>query len=278
MVKSMSLQTGERKEPKKEPGQGASGRRPGGNPEEVDSAPVTLYLTRHGRTTANVMHLMQGWSDFPLTRQGREDVRTFGRGLLGIRFHSAYCGNLTRHYDTAREALDNSGNGDVQIEVIPDLREDNFGSFEGREEDEIIPLVARTLGLATWQEAAERYGRHVTEHMQDAFHRMDLEEDPYRAGLADEDRAETTAQVQGRMLSAVTGIARTAASQGGGNVLVVSSGMCLQQLLLVLLDEEVDIPGMDNTATTRLVYENGIFSLDGPVSSMDYYRRGADLG
>lgn len=55
---------------------------------------VTIYLTRHGETTANVMQRVQGSSDFPLTKNGVTVANDLGYGLKGIKFKHAYTGNL----------------------------------------------------------------------------------------------------------------------------------------------------------------------------------------
>lgn len=235
---------------------------------------VTLFLTRHGRTTANSMRLMQGWSDFPLTKEGREGVRRFGRGLRGTHFVSAWCGNLTRHYDTAREALDASGQKDLRIQVDPDLREDNFGSYEGRDEIETLTTVCNYMGYESRDQLREAKGRMISAYMQDAFHRLDLE-NPLGTDLAPEDRAETTEQVLTRMKRALTGIGEDALARGGGNVLVVSSGMSLQQFLITLGDD-IDVPDMANTSVTKVAYANGRFSLAGPLASMEYFQAGGE--
>ena len=170
------------------------------------------------------MHLMQGWSDFPLTKQGREDVRQFGRGLRPIRFRAAWSGNLSRQYETARLALDMSGNGDLPVGVDPDLREDNFGSFEGRDERTTLDQVCAAMGFKDFVTAKATYGRNISVHMQDTFHRLDAQ-DVLSAGLEEQDRAETTAQVRSRMIAVLTRIAQSAIEEGGGPVLVVSSGI-----------------------------------------------------
>ena len=47
---------------------------------------VTIYLTRHGETTGNVMQRVQGSSDFPLTKNGITVANDLGYGLKGIKF------------------------------------------------------------------------------------------------------------------------------------------------------------------------------------------------
>jgi Fructose-2,6-bisphosphatase len=66
---------------------------------------VTIYLTRHGETTGNVMQRVQGSSDFPLTKNGIEVANDLGYGLKGIKFKHAYTGNLTRQEVTAQHVL-----------------------------------------------------------------------------------------------------------------------------------------------------------------------------
>ena len=157
--------------------------------------------------------------------------------------------------------------------VDPDLREDNFGSFEGRDEPTTLNQVCAAMGFKDFATAKATYGRDIPVHMQDTFHRLDAQ-DVLSAGLEKEDRAETTAQVRGRMIGALTRIARSAIEEGGGPVLVVSSGMCLQQFL-VAIDDHCPIPDMDNTAVTKVIYGDDGFRLAGPVSSMEYFRAGS---
>lgn len=38
--------------------------------QAMEPAPVTLYLTRHGKTMLNTTGRMQGWCDSPLTEDG----------------------------------------------------------------------------------------------------------------------------------------------------------------------------------------------------------------
>ncbi|WP_457801130.1 histidine phosphatase family protein [Limosilactobacillus reuteri] len=58
---------------------------------------VTIYLTRHGETTGNVMQRVQGSSDFPLTKNGITVANDLGYGLKGIKFKHAYTGHLTNN-------------------------------------------------------------------------------------------------------------------------------------------------------------------------------------
>ena len=166
-----------------------------------------------------------------------------------------------------------SGNGDLRVGVDPDLREDNFGSFEGRDERTTLDQVCSAMGFENFAAAKATYGRNIAAHMQDTFHRLDAQ-DILSAGLEEQDRAETTAQVRSRMIAVLTRIAQSAIEEGGGPVLVVSSGMCLQQFLTAI-DDHCTIPDMDNTAVTKVFYGDDGFHLAGPVSSMEYFQAGS---
>ncbi|WEV67193.1 histidine phosphatase family protein [Bifidobacterium sp. ESL0769] len=242
--------------------------------EMNNTEPVTIYLARHTKTTSNAMGRMQGWSDFPVTPEGREIIRCFGRGLKGITFKAAWCGTLQRHYETARGALDYSGNESVSITRDADLREANFGSFEGRDINASVQAAMEELGYASLQAALDAIGTKANLDLQDGLYALD-QRNVLGTDLDDEDRAESSEQIQDRMLAAMTRIGQSALAQGGGNVLVVSSGLSLREFLF-RIDPEVDLSDQGNTATTKLRYADGRFTIIGPVGSTQYYERGRE--
>ncbi|BDR54899.1 phosphoglycerate mutase [Bombiscardovia apis] len=241
--------------------------------EAVSQQAVTIYLTRHGQTTANVMRLMQGWSDFPLTTPGVEGTKQLGRGLAGIRFTAAYSGNLTRQYRTARNALDNSGNEQVQVSIDPDLREANFGSFEGYSSAKLIEQVLGRKDLNRLAEVRRQLGWDGTAKLQDEIHRLD-QDNALGTSLEAEERAETSQQVAQRMEQALTRIGQDALQRGGGNVLVVSSGSSIELFLLTLKQDRVPMPSFHNNSVTRLTYSPTGFSIDGEIASTKYFDQG----
>ncbi|WEV65924.1 histidine phosphatase family protein [Bifidobacterium sp. ESL0764] len=236
---------------------------------------VTIYLARHTQTTSNVMDIMQGWSDFPITEEGYEIIRNFGRGLKGITFDAAYAGNLSRHYATARGALDESGNKDVEIHVDPDLREANFGSFEGRNATDTFKAAAVHMGYKTQEEVFADRGMKAHLDLQDAIAQLD-QLDLCSSPIDQSVRAEFSTQIQDRMTRALTKIADTAVEKHQHNVLVVSSGHSIREFLWAI-DHDADLTNQENTATTKLTYRNGSFSIVGPTGSLEYRERGARL-
>ncbi|BDR52786.1 phosphoglycerate mutase [Bombiscardovia nodaiensis] len=236
-------------------------------------SPVTIYLTRHGETTANVMHLMQGWSDFPLTQQGVEGTKQLGRGLKGIHFTAAYAGSLTRQYQTARNALDYSGNEQVEVQINPDLREANFGSYEGYVSAELMGSLFGGNHFSRLAQVHDELGWDAVAQLQDRI--CELDQDNALHTLLDlKDRAESSQQVAQRMKKALQEIGVQTSCDGGGNVLVVSSGSAIELFLLTLQREHVPMPAFHNNSVTRLVYEAGSFSVDGPIASTEYFERG----
>ncbi|KFI40677.1 phosphoglycerate mutase family protein [Bifidobacterium actinocoloniiforme DSM 22766] len=238
------------------------------------SQPVTIYLARHTQTTSNIMDIMQGWSDFPVTQEGRGIIRRLGRGMRGIEFSAAYCGTLPRHYETARGVLDGSGNEGVSIQMDPDLREDNFGSFEGHSTSGSMQAAIEHMGYKTMEEGEADRGSKVHLDIQDALYEMD-QADVLKTTLAAQDRAETSAQVQERMNAAMTRIARKGEQEGWGNVLVISSGLSIRQFLYVV-DHGTDFSDPTNATVTKLTYQDGAFTIHGRVCSSEYYDRGGE--
>ena len=98
-------------------------------PEPVERQ---LWLARHGETEWSLSGQHTGRTDMPLTETGRTQAVTLGGRLRGHSFALVLTSPLARAADTARLA----GFGDVMV-VDEDLREWDYGDFEGRKTDEI---------------------------------------------------------------------------------------------------------------------------------------------
>lgn len=83
---------------------------------------MIIYLLRHGTTTYNVEKRYQGQRDIPLSEEGRSRIRQadFSTDVV-------YVSPLIRTRQTAKILFPEA----KQI-VVEDLKEMNFGSFEGR--------------------------------------------------------------------------------------------------------------------------------------------------
>jgi len=243
--------------------------------KKASTKPVTIYLTRHGETTGNVMGRVQGWSDFPLTKNGTKVANDLGRGLKGKTFKAAYAGNLTRQQVTAKHVLNYSGNKKVKVNVSKYLREGGYGSFEGDSIATDNALIAGVYGFKNGDEMMAKQGKNYWTKLQDAYFKLD-KKNSQKTKLVKSDRAESSKQVEKRMAKEMLTIAKNTKKRGGGNVLVVSSGMSINEYLSTMTKKYKGTP-LKNVSVTKLVYKNGKLSVSGNIGSMYYANKGAKL-
>ena len=94
--------------------------------------PGELWLIRHGETEWSRSGAHTGRTDLPLTEQGRANALALGCLLAGRRFALVLASPLQRALETCRLA----GFGDA-AQVDPDLREWDYGDYEGRSTPDI---------------------------------------------------------------------------------------------------------------------------------------------
>ena len=104
--------------------------------------PFTVWLVRHGETEWSLSGQHTGRTDIPLTAVGRHQGEALGRHLA----NRAFALVLTSPLGRARETCRLAGYGDV-AEVTDDLREWNYGIYEGR----TTPDIRKTEpGWSVW--------------------------------------------------------------------------------------------------------------------------------
>ena len=88
-----------------------------------------IIIIRHGETEWNKTGRFQGHSDVPLSAEGRTQAAALGKNLAVDHVDMIYASDLTRAMETAAPLAQRFG-----LEVIsdPQLRELNFGAWEGR--------------------------------------------------------------------------------------------------------------------------------------------------
>ena len=101
---------------------------------------LKVYFIRHGQTYFNVLKVLQGWSDTPLTAKGHEDAYELGKNLheLGDFSDNIYCSDVNRAVQTAMEiskGVMEGGRPPMKIHPLPELREQFYGSFEGKSKE-----------------------------------------------------------------------------------------------------------------------------------------------
>ncbi len=147
-----------------------------------------ILLVRHGQTDWNLAHRVQGHTDTPLNGVGRAQARDLAARLAATALVAVYSSDLARAYETAAAVARVHG---LAVTVDRDLREKNFGSWEGLTDTEIAELFP----------------------------------DAVRGRWGD---GETTEEVAKR---AVAAIERIRQRHPGGRVLVVSHGGALRAIL-----------------------------------------------
>lgn len=88
-----------------------------------------LILVRHGETLHNVNRITQGWSDSELSERGREQVLRLAERIQAMQPTALYSSPLGRAMSTAQAIADATG---LEIVQLDDLREMNYGDWEGR--------------------------------------------------------------------------------------------------------------------------------------------------
>jgi probable phosphoglycerate mutase len=96
---------------------------------------TTLLLVRHGETDWNAEGRLQGHTDRPLNDFGRRQAKELAERLAGEGADAIYASDLVRARDTAEIIGARLG---LPVVIDADLREKNWGSWEGLTGDERV--------------------------------------------------------------------------------------------------------------------------------------------
>jgi len=91
-----------------------------------------IYLARHGETAWSLTGQHTGRTDLPLTERGERNARRLGERLKNLAFAKVYTSPLQRAVRTCELA-----GFKASAEIDDDLREWDYGQFEGRRSAEI---------------------------------------------------------------------------------------------------------------------------------------------
>lgn len=97
--------------------------------------PTTILLARHGETDWNLERRVQGHSDRRLNERGRTQARALAEELEHEHLDAIYSSDLARAYETARIVAERKG---MPVTATRDLREKDFGTWEGLTDEEIL--------------------------------------------------------------------------------------------------------------------------------------------
>jgi len=92
-------------------------------------SPATrICFVRHGETDWNVEKRIQGHTDIPLNATGRAQALAMAFNAAHVSFRALYSSDLTRAVDTAKALAQRE---DLEIRLLPQLRERHYGIFQG---------------------------------------------------------------------------------------------------------------------------------------------------
>jgi broad specificity phosphatase PhoE len=178
---------------------------------------VRLVLARHGRTAANVAHVLDSRPPgAPLDELGMEQAQRLATRLAERPLRAVYASRATRAQQTADRVAAAQG---LAVEVVDGVHEVFMGDLEGRSDD---------AALATFDEVYA------------AWWRGDLD-----ARLPG---GESARDVRDRFLPAVDGIVDGIA----GDVLLVSHGAAIRLAAAALLGETAETFYVPNTGLVEL--------------------------
>ncbi|HKN64431.1 MAG TPA: histidine phosphatase family protein [Gaiellaceae bacterium] len=89
---------------------------------------TTLLLVRHGETDWNADGRLQGHTNRQLSDYGRRQAQKLAEELAGDEIEAIYSSDLARARETAEIVGERLG---LAVELDPDLREKNWGTWEG---------------------------------------------------------------------------------------------------------------------------------------------------
>jgi probable phosphoglycerate mutase len=91
-----------------------------------------IWVVRHGETAWSLSGQHTGWNDIALTDRGREQALSLRERLKALTLQKVFVSPLQRAKETCRLA------GFMDIAVVdPDLREWNYGDYEGFTREQI---------------------------------------------------------------------------------------------------------------------------------------------
>lgn len=96
--------------------------------------PIKLILIRHGESDSNAQRKFSGFQDVGLTEKGIWQAERLSYRLKKVPVDAVYCSDLKRAIHTADIVF---GNRNIDMLINPNLREMNFGIWEGKTFEEI---------------------------------------------------------------------------------------------------------------------------------------------
>ena len=113
-------------------------------------AQLNVYIVRHGQTDWNKEGRIQGATDNPLNATGRDQAAAMGRTLAEVKVDAVYVSSHQRARQTA-EVFE----GRAPITAMDELRERNYGKFEGSNEKDSANVADWNKRRFVWTDNME---------------------------------------------------------------------------------------------------------------------------
>ena len=205
---------------------------------------ITFYIVRHGETLLNSLGRAQGWSDSPLTNQGKKAAMDLGLEIRGTIFHAAYASDTFRAGQTAELILSISGNGGIEVQKDMRLREWCLGSMDAEHNTIFIKAVSDWLGVSSFAELNKRLP-----DVAEAIYEHDT------TGMA-----EPFSEIANRLKGVFKEMTQNELSGENVNILVVTHAFAIKTLIYLFAPEQLcAVEKVKNAAILRLIYDDGIF-------------------
>ena len=189
-----------------------------------------VYLIRHGESEGNARNAFLGYTDLKLTAKGKTQAEQTADYLQTLKVDTVYASDLLRAYHTAQATAKRLG-----MRVVKDERLREIYCGEWKNQPFSILEEKYKESYAVWLN---------------------------NIGLAQTDGGESVAQLQARIVSAVTDIAM---QNVGKTVFIFThatpircfAGYCQRKSLAQLKD----LPWASNASVTHAVFADGAFTL-----------------
>lgn len=202
---------------------------------------TTFYVVRHGETLLNSLGRAQGWSDSPLTDNGKRTAAELGSELNGITFNAAYTSDMIRAEQTAKLILSMSGNDNIKIQNDIRLREWCLGNMEAEHNSLFIQTVSDWLGVSSFAELNKRLSDVAT-----AIYEHDT------TGAA-----EPFDDISNRLKNVFMDIAQNKLGNENSNILIVTHAFAIKTLYYLFAPEKLCVMDKVKNATILKLLYNG---------------------
>jgi broad specificity phosphatase PhoE len=137
----------------------------------------SIYLVRHGQTYFNLYNRMQGWSDSPLTNNGKAIATKVGQALADVDFSHYYSSDSKRAMDTANLIKAAANHADEPLTPLANFREVFYGYYEGDDCSRVWSLVGKQYNVTSLHELLAHIKIEQTRDMMKAIDPMHEAED-----------------------------------------------------------------------------------------------------